>query len=302
MANTPKTVLITGATAGIGMHTALYLSARGHRVIGTGRNERALDELRRQGVAAVPMDVTSKASIEAAALEVDRITAGYGVDVLVNNAGYGQVGPLEMLSEHDVRAQFETNVFGLLAVTRAFVTGMRARGEGRVINVSSVGGRMVFPLMGVYHATKYAVEAMSDALRLELRQFGVRVAVIEPGYIRTEFTSTSIDSLQKYVQDDSPYAAALARAARADKAIERFAVGARPVARAIEHAATSAAPRARYVAPSYNALALLLMAITPTWLTDWLFRRMAGLTGSARALPPSTPQVATEGPQQSAAL
>lgn len=290
MTTTPRTVLITGATAGIGKHTALYLNARGHRVIGTGRNQTALDELRRQGIAALELDVTSTESIETAAREVERITAGHGVDVLVNNAGYGQVGPLEMLSEQDVRAQFETNVFGLLAVTRAFLPGMRARGAGRVINVSSVGGRMVFPLMGVYHATKYAVEAMSDALRLELRQFGIGVALIEPGYIRTEFTSTSMSSLGKYVRDDSPYSTALARAARADRAIERFAVGPHAVARAIEHAATARRPRPRYVAPSYNAVALLLMALTPTFVTDWLLRRIAGLTQPPKALAAGVPQ------------
>jgi NAD(P)-dependent dehydrogenase (short-subunit alcohol dehydrogenase family) len=284
MAHARKTVLITGATAGIGKHTALYLHARGHHVIGTGRNEKALDELRSSGIDALKLDVTSAASIDAAKLEVDRITGGRAIDVLVNNAGYGQVGPIEMLSDADVRAQFDTNVFGLLAVTRAFLPGMRARGFGRVINVSSVGGRMVFPLMGIYHATKYALEAISDAMRLELRQFGIRVSLIEPGYIKTDFTATSIESVQKYVQDDSPYAASVRLAARAGSALEPFAVGPRSVARAIEHAATSRFPRARYVAPSYNALALVLMSLTPTWLTDRLFRRVARLSPPARSL------------------
>lgn len=289
MATSKKTVLITGATAGIGRHTALYLKSRGHRVIATGRNAAALHELRREGLDAVPLDVTSAASIADAKLEVDRLTAGRGVDVLVNNAGYGQVGPIELLSEQDVRAQFETNVFGLLAVTRAFVPEMRARGEGRVINLSSIGGRMVFPLMGVYHATKYAVEALSDAMRLELRQFGIRVSVIEPGYIRTEFTSTSVNSVQKYVRDDSPYAASVQLAARAGSAIEPFAASPQAVARAIEHAATARWSRARYVAPAYNALGPLLMALSPTWLTDWLFRRVAKLHRAVPALPAPAP-------------
>jgi NAD(P)-dependent dehydrogenase (short-subunit alcohol dehydrogenase family) len=283
MAHAKKTVLITGATAGIGKYTALYLHARGHHVIGTGRNEQALAELQTHGVDALKLDVTSAASIETAQLEVERITGGRGIDVLVNNAGYGQIGPIEVLSDEDVRAQFETNVFGLLAVTRAFLPGMRARGFGRVINVSSVGGRMVFPLMGIYHATKYAVEAMTDAMRLELRQFGIRVSAIEPGYIKTDFTATSIESVQKYVREDSPYAASLKLANGAGSALEPFAVGPQAVARAIERAATSRFPRARYVTPSYNVLGPLLMALMPVWLTDWLFRRVARLNRPAGA-------------------
>jgi short-subunit dehydrogenase len=276
-------ILVTGATAGIGQHTALHLHERGHRVIATGRNPALLETLRRDGLETVALDVTSAPSIEAARLQVERLTAGHGVDVLVNNAGYGQLGPIEMLDESDIRAQFETNVFGLLAVTRAFVPGMRARRYGRVINVSSIGGRIVFPLAGIYHATKYAVEAISDALRLELHQFGIRVSVIEPGYIRSRFTATSLDSLGKYLRDDSPYASSLAIAQDA-AALERFAVGPAAVARAIERAATARTPRARYVAPSYNALALVLKALLPTSLIDWCLRRAARLTAPARTL------------------
>jgi NAD(P)-dependent dehydrogenase (short-subunit alcohol dehydrogenase family) len=282
-----ETVLITGATAGIGKHTALHLAKRGHRVIATGRNEKALAELRAAGLEAVALDVTSTASIEAARAEIERLTGGRGVDVLVNNAGYGLFGPVEELSDADVRKQFDTNVFGLLAVTRAFVPGMRARGWGRVVNVSSVGGRMVFPLGGVYHATKYAVEALSDALRLELRQFGIRVSVIEPGYIATEFTSTTMSHLEKYVRDDSPYATAYRLVGDAEDRLAKLAVGPESVARAIEHAATSRWSRARYVAPSYNAVGPWLMRVLPAWLTDWAFRRIAGLDGRP-ALPVAT--------------
>lgn len=272
-----RVVLITGATAGIGRHTALYLKERGHHVIGAGRNDEALEELRSRGIDAVKLDVTSAASIAAAKLEVDRITAGAGVDALVNNAGSVQIGPMELLHDEDVRAQFETNVFGLLAITRAFVSPMRVQGFGRVINVSSVGGRMVFPLMGAYHATKYAVEAVSDALRMELHQFGIRVSVIEPGYIRSDLTAAAVASVQKYVSDDSPYAAALRFASKADQS-PWFAASPTSVARAITHAATSRYPRARYVAPFYNAAGPVLMALTPTCLVDWLFRRVARLT------------------------
>lgn len=288
MSTSKKIVLVTGATSGIGKHTALHLHARGHRVIGTGRNEKALAELRSKGLEAVRMDLTSEGSIGSAVQEIERLTEGHGVDVLVNNAGYGLFGPVEMLSDADVRAQFETNVFGLLAVTRALVPAMRARGWGRVINVSSVGGRMVFPLGGAYHATKYAVEALSDALRMELRQFGIRVSVIEPGYIETEFTSTTMGLLQRYVDPSSPYASALEVASKADASIGRFAVGPQSVARAIEHASFSRFSRARYVAPFYNAMGPILLALLPTFVTDWMFRRVAGLDAKRLPAPPAT--------------
>ena len=282
-------ILVTGATAGIGKAAALHLQKKGHRVIGTGRNEKALAELRAAGLDAVAMDVTSQASIDSAREVVDRLTNGHGVDVLVNNAGYGLVGPLEMLSDADVRAQFDTNVFGLLAVTRAFLPAMRARRSGRIVNVSSVGGRMTFPLGGAYHATKYAVEAMSDALRMELAGFGIKVSVIEPGYIKSEFTATSMSYVQKYGADpSSPYHEVLAKVASAGAGAEqRLAVGPQSVCRAIESASVSRFPRARYVAPFYNAMGPILMSLVPTFLTDWVFGRLTGLS-KPRALPAST--------------
>ena len=279
----PLFILVTGATAGIGKAAALHLHARGHRVIGTGRNPEALAELRQAGIMALTLDVTHQASIELARTDVDRITQGHGIDVLVNNAGYGLFGPLEALDDADVRAQFDTNVFGLLAVTRAFLPAMRERRSGRIVNVSSVGGRMVFPLGGAYHATKFAVEAMSTALRLELRPFGIGVSVIEPGYIKTEFTKTTLSHADKYAKDtQSPYAFMMSNLTEMVGGLERFAVGPESVARAIESASVSRFPRPRYVAPFYNAMGPLMMGILPTFLTDWFMRRAAGLV-----LPPA---------------
>jgi NAD(P)-dependent dehydrogenase (short-subunit alcohol dehydrogenase family) len=281
-------ILVTGATAGIGKAAALHLHARGHRVIGTGRNAKALAELKQAGLLAVTLDVTSQASIDAAKLEVDRLTSGHGVDVLVNNAGYGLFGPLEVLDDADVRAQFDTNVFGLLAVTRAFLPAMRERRSGRIVNVSSVGGRMVFPLGGAYHATKFAVEAMSTALRLELQPFGIGVSVIEPGYIKTEFTATTLSHVDKYAKDaSSPYAHVMSGLTGMVGGLERFAVGPGSVARAIEAASVSRFPRARYVAPFYNAMGPLMLGLIPTFVSDWFFRRAAGLVPPP-ALPAST--------------
>lgn len=283
-----QTILITGATSGIGRDAALYLHDRGHRVLACGRNPRALAELREAGLIALELDVTDPASVKAAAREVDRLTDGYGLDVLVNNAGYGLFGPLEVLDEADVRAQFDTNVFGLLAVTRAFLPAMRERGRGRVLNVSSVGGRLTFPLAGAYNATKYAVESMSDALRMEVAQFGVDVVLIEPGYIKTGFTGTTVDLMQRYRDPSSPYAAVLAKTDDAEEKLERFAASPRAVSKAIERAITARWPRARYVAPWINSFGPILRALLPTRLVDWVLRKASGLAPSAppaRALP-----------------
>lgn len=287
---TKQTILITGATSGIGRDAALYLHGRGHDVIACGRNERALAELRDVGLTAIRLDVTDKASIEEATREVDAHTQGRGIDALVNNAGYGLFGPLEMLEDEDIRAQFETNVFGLLAVTRAFLPKMRARGAGRIVNVSSIGGRMTFPLFGAYHGTKYAVEAMSDALRLELAKFGIGVALIEPGYIKTNFKSTSIDTLSRYRDESSPYADVIAHVDSAEQKIDRFAAPPRAVSKAIEHAIVSRRPRARYVAPWINAFGPVLKSLVPTRIFDWFLRKAFGLTaGRAAGASPALP-------------
>src|SRR5581483_3984066 len=157
----PLIILVTGATAGIGRHAALTLAKRGHHVFATGRRKDALETLKKEAGSAkldtLVLDVTDKDSIETARREIDRITKNHGLDAIVNNVGWGLVGPLEEISDAELREQFETNVFGLMSVTRTFVGKMRDRGFGRVVNISSIGGRVTFPMMGAYHATKYAV-------------------------------------------------------------------------------------------------------------------------------------------------
>ncbi len=285
--NKTKTILITGATAGIGRHAALYLAKRGHRVFATGRNETLLaalrDEAKGTALETLRLDVNDAASIAAAARAVDERTGGYGLDVLVNNAGYGHLGPMEEVNDANLRAQFETNVFGLVAVTRAFLPRMRERGSGRVINVSSVGGRLVLPFFGAYNATKYAVEAISDALRIELGGFGVQVSLIEPGVINTEFTDRAMTYVATYDRPDSPYASALARADEVRKMSDRSGVGPLVISKAIERAATAWWPRARYVAPFRARLMLAFFAITPTWIMDGIFRWAMAMTKSKLA-------------------
>ncbi len=291
------TILITGATAGIGRHAALYFAGRGYRVIASGRNEKALEALRAEasGLETVRLDVTDSASIAEAAAQIDRLTAGQGVDVLINNAGYGLGGAMAEITDEDLRAQFETNVFGLMAVTRAFLPAMRRRGSGRILNVSSVGGRVTFPLFGAYHGTKYAVEAMSDALRMELRPFGIKVVLIEPGPIKTEFSQRSFDLVSRYDKPGSPYAPVYAKAGQIKAMADKQSVSPEKVARVMERAIRRRSPRARYVAPFSSSLMLGVLSRLPTGFRDWLMTKILGLTAK-NLLHGGAPQAAIESP------
>lgn len=281
-----KTILITGATAGIGRHAALELVRQGHHVIATGRREGALGALVEEArglsgggkLDVLRLDVTDDDAVEASVAHVLELTAGRGIDVLVNNAGYGQMGPLEAVTSADLRRQFETNVFGLMAVTRAYVPQMRARGSGRVINVGSIGGRFTFPLMGAYNATKYAVESLSDALRNELAPFGIDVSIVEPGPIKTEFNDRAMDTIDPERVAGSPYAAVLAHAEAFRGRFEASAAGPEVTTRAIVHAATARRPRVRYVVPRAAAMLLTILGLLPTRLVDAGMRLAAGLT------------------------
>ena len=285
-----QTILITGATTGIGRHAALHLARRGHHVIASGRNRAALDTLVAEAeglhLDAVTLDVTSPSSIAAAAGEVDRLTRGAGVDVLINNAGFGLVAAVDEMSDADARALFDTNVFGLLAVTRAFVPQMRARGRGRIVHVGSIGGKVTMPFLGVYTATKYAVESLSDAMRQELEPFGIDVVLVEPGAIRTEFNTTSMKGVARYGGERSPYAAVYANAERILALASKQAVGPEVISRVLARAVESRRPAPRYVAPFSGKLAVFLGRALPTRLVDWVLRRVFGLTrarlGAAR--------------------
>lgn len=274
-------ILITGATAGIGRQSALAFARAGHRVFATGRREAALASLREEAAGtaleAIALDVTSAESIANLTREIDARTSGYGVDILVNNAGYGLIGPLETITESDLRAQFETNVFGLMAMTRAFLPQMRARRSGRILNVSSMGGRVTLPFFGAYNATKYAVESLSDALRNEVAGFGVKVVLIEPGAIHTEFSDRAMETVGKYRGADSPYGAVLTRADELRARADSTAVGPEHVVRAIERATYSRWPSARYVVPFRTQIVLALFAWLPTRWMDGILRALFGL-------------------------
>jgi NAD(P)-dependent dehydrogenase (short-subunit alcohol dehydrogenase family) len=291
----PLTILITGATSGIGRHAALHLAKLGHRVFATGRNAKVLAEIKAVAPASLEtltLDVTSAESIAAAVATVSERTGGMGVDVLVNNAGFGILGPTEMISDADMRAQYDTNVFGLMNVTRALLPAMHARGSGRIINISSLGGLVTLPLFGVYNSTKYAVESLSDGLRMELAPFGIQVSLVEPGYIDTGFTDRSMLELSRYQTPDSPYAPVLARADQMRKASDRIAVGPECISKAIERAATSRRPAARYMAPFRATLGVAFMRWIPTPWLDAVMRLAIGLTRRRLARAVSIPPAA----------
>ncbi len=280
-----KTILITGATAGIGRHAALSLVRQGHHVIATGRREAALATLAEDARAigagrldVLRLDVTDEVAVKAAAEAVRELTGGRGIDVLVNNAGYGQMGPMETVSDQELRRQFDTNVFGLMNVTRTFLPQMRAKGAGRVVNVGSIGGRMTFPLMGAYNATKYAVESISDALRNEVAPFGIHVSIVEPGPIKTEFNDRAMETIPLERFAGSPYEKVVRGADRLRERFEQQSATPEVTTRAIVPAALAKRPRVRYVVPFSSAIMLAIVENLPTRIFDAVIRALAGLS------------------------
>ena len=182
-----QVILLTGASSGIGDDTAKDLAAAGHTVYGAARRVEKLEELRPFGIIPLQLDITDEDSVKKA---VETIIAEQGrIDVLVNNAGYGSYGAIEDVTLDEARNQFEVNLFGLARLTQLVLPQMRAQRSGRIINVSSMGGRLTTFMGAWYHATKYALEAFSDALRMETSDFGIQVSIIEPGGIKTEYAS-----------------------------------------------------------------------------------------------------------------
>ncbi|MGQ3892799.1 SDR family NAD(P)-dependent oxidoreductase [Legionella sp. CNM-4043-24] len=199
-----KTILITGCSSGIGYDAAHTLAKRGHRVIASCRSAIDLERLSASGLTAVLLDVSLPESITAALEQVHTMTGGR-LDVLINNAGYGQAGALEDVSRELLREQFETNVFGLMDLTRRVIPWMRQQGNGRIINISSVLGFISMPFRGAYNASKYAVEGLSDTLRLELKPSGIQVITIEPGPIESRFRDNAIDGALKKIDTEHSY-------------------------------------------------------------------------------------------------
>ena len=242
-----KVALVTGASSGIGEAAARRLHDAGFTVYAAARRVQRMAGLRDAGVRTLALDVTDDASAQAV---VARILAEQGrIDVLVNNAGYGSYGALEEVPLTEAQAQLDVNVLGLARMTRLVLPYLRAQRSGTIINIASMGGHFTTPLGAWYHASKYAVEAISDAMRMELAPFGVDVVVIEPGSIRTEWGAIAAAHVQE-ISGDGPYrtqAAAVATTlGRSSLPGARMASSPEVVARAIMRAATARRPRARY--------------------------------------------------------
>jgi NAD(P)-dependent dehydrogenase (short-subunit alcohol dehydrogenase family) len=256
MPDPSKAVLITGCSSGIGHATAQHLAEKGWTVYATARRPESIADLEAAGCKTLALDVNDEASMQAA---VDRVVQAEGaVGVLVNNAGYSQSGAVESVPMDQVRRQFETNVFGLLRMCQLVLPGMRAQRWGKVVNISSMGGRLTFPGGGLYHATKYAVEALSDALRFEVKGFGVDVILIEPGLIVTNFGEVASSSVGE--AGDGPYAEFNRKVAEVTEGaykgpMAKLGAGPEAVAHTIGKAISSRRPKARYpVTPSAHLM------------------------------------------------
>ncbi|WP_131783248.1 SDR family NAD(P)-dependent oxidoreductase [Legionella gresilensis] len=271
----PQVILITGCSSGIGYDAALALAKRGHRVIASCRKPEDLQNLLAQGLEAVLLDVNDSTSIKQAFQEVLAKTDGR-LDVLINNAGYGQAGALEDVSRETLRSQFETNVFGLLDITRLVIPIMRKQGYGRIINISSILGLVSMRFRGAYNASKYAVEGLSDTLRLELAPSGIKVITIEPGPIKSKFRDnvvdsslTKIDLENSYFKNDYDY---MLNAYKEQKETSFFTKEADAVTKKLIHAIESSEPKAKYLVtlPAY------LLAFLKRFLTTKMLDRALG--------------------------
>jgi short-subunit dehydrogenase len=277
-ATTQKVALVTGASSGIGAATAGKLAGLGYTVYGAARRVDRMSQLRAAGVHVLAMDVTDAESAQAG---VKQLLAETGrIDVLVNNAGYGSYGAIEDVPTAEATAQFDVNVFGAARLIQLVLPQMRARHSGRIINISSMGGKIYTPLGGWYHATKFALEALSDCLRLEVAQFGIEVVLIEPGGIKTEWGAIAADKLRAvsgagaYARQANAMADSLTSAR-----MERMSSGPDVVADAIGRAVAARRPKTRYAVGSGARPLIFARQALPDRAFDGLIKRATGITG-----------------------
>ncbi|WP_020658541.1 oxidoreductase [Amycolatopsis benzoatilytica] len=275
-----KVALVTGGSSGIGEAAARRLQEAGFVVYAAARRTERMAPLRDAGVHTIALDVTDQAS---AASAVETILAEQGrIDVLVNNAGYGSYGSLEEVPLAEAQAQLDVNVLGLARLTQLVLPHLRAQRGGTIVNISSMGGRFATPLGSWYHASKFAVEGLSDALRLELKRFGIKVVVVQPGSIRTEWGAIAADNVRA-ISGSGPYAAqANAMADTLDASSKpgyRMASGPEVVAKAVTKAASARRPRTRYQVGMGAKPLLLLRRFLPDRAFDTLIKLGTGVRG-----------------------
>ena len=267
-----KVILITGASSGIGYDAALTLARQGHRVYGAARRVELMEPLRKEGVVPVRLDVTDEQSMQECVKTV--LDAEGRIDVLVNNAGYGYFGAIETVPMEEARRQVEVNVFGLARMCQLVLPTMRRQGNGRIINTSSIAGKMVLLFGGWYHVSKFSVEALSDALRMEMKPFGIDVSMIEPGSIKTDWGIIAAKHLRESASGTPYEEMALAEADLLHNAYSgRFLSSPKVITRAISKAVNRRRPKARYRTGRFSHLGVFVHWLLPSRWWDALIRR-----------------------------
>lgn len=268
-ARNQKVILITGASSGMGYEAAKELASQGHTVYGAARRVEKIAPLASEGVRAIKLDVTDEDSCKKA---VEKIVREQGrIDVLINNAGYGSYGAIEDVSLDEAHRQFDVNVFGVAALTKAVLPHMRKQHSGTIITTGSMGGRLVSFLGGWYHATKYSVEALSDALRMETKQFGINVVLIEPGCIKTNWGHIAADHLAESAKGGAYEEVATKTAEGMHKLYSgNMMSDPKVVVRAISRAVNARRPRPRYLIGTGAKPLVFMHAILPTRAFDWI--------------------------------
>ncbi|CAM2868334.1 SDR family NAD(P)-dependent oxidoreductase [Legionella worsleiensis] len=273
-----KIIFITGCSSGIGYDTVVALKKRGHRVIASCRKIDDVNRLIEQGIEALLMDVSDSASIIDGFSQLMRCTAGR-LDVLINNAGYGQAGALEDISRAVIRQQFETNVFGLVELTNLAVPVMRKQGQGRIINISSILGIVSMPMRGAYNASKYAVEGISDTLRLELHSSGINVITIEPGPIESRFRDNAVDVSLHHIDRKNSFFKKqydiMLKSYKQKKSESIFTKTPEAVIRKLIHAVEAKRPKAKYPVTLPAYLLIAVKRLLPTRLLDKIILKLS---------------------------
>jgi NAD(P)-dependent dehydrogenase (short-subunit alcohol dehydrogenase family) len=275
MESNNRVAIITGASSGIGSAAALSLLSQGFTVYGAARRIDRLEALASQGVKPLALDVTDAKSMQDG---IANVMASSGrIDVLVNNAGYGSYGAIEDVSQEEAKRQFDVNVFGAMELTKLVLPQMRKQGSGRIINISSVGGRAVGPFGGWYHGTKFALEALSDSLRMELKPFGIDVVVVEPGGIKSEFLDIAASGLQA-TSGNGPYADRVKSMLASFTNPRMMSMQSPPqvIADVIARAATVKQPKTRYVAGFGARPLVTLRRLLSDRAFDSLISRVSG--------------------------
>jgi short-subunit dehydrogenase len=276
-----QTAIITGASAGIGEAIARRLAQEGATVVITARRQDRLESIRQEVAAAGGRAIAIAGDINSVALRErlvnETMKATGRIDALINNAGYGQRGPIEIVPLDAIRQNFETNLFSVIGVTQLVIPIMRRQNSGRIINISSVAGKVARPLSSVYDATKHALEAISDGLRGELAPFGIKVVVIEPGFITTEFLGVANHISKSVIEKESPYKPFFEGSSEGFKRLRKMAGTPDDIARLVRIALTSNSPRARYAAPRHARLAIALKRILPEKIYDSILNKSSGM-------------------------